>query len=168
MDKEKDKNKLIIILAVLAIIIPIVSYLIGSSKKTVDDIKIVTDYNDFYTVNSCLNRFNSYLNDGAVDSVIVSLSSDYKKNNNITKENVLSNITETLENSNIVSKKMYYQNITESLKKFYTSSELVVEDFDGIKQRKTVYYIVYIDSKNKTFAIEPYNGEVFLGGEYNE
>ena len=30
------------------------------------------------------------------------------------------------------------------------------------------YFIVYLDSTNKTFSVEPYSGEIFNGGEYDE
>lgn len=166
--KENDKKDLfIVILVILAILVPLITYLIDSQKKVEENYKIVTDYNDFYTVSSCISRVIDYINSDNSDSLLLVVNDNYKKKNKIDIDNVKSIFNEVLDNSNFVPKKMYYfQN--NDIKKFYVYGKNVIEDFDGIIEQKDIYFVVYLNIAKKTFSIEPYDGKIFLGGDNSE
>lgn len=174
-DKMKDKSKLIaIILVIVTTIVVVVSFIIDSRKdKENNEINIVTNYSNFYTVNSCLYRVITYLSTKNIDDLMLVIDDKYKEENNITKENILSIFDSVEENSTFVSKKMYYQNLNDNITKYYVYGYIEKNQlYDGFAtnklQNKEMYFIVYIDSKNKIFSIEPYTGDIFIGGDINE
>lgn len=171
----KDKSKLIaIILVVITILVVVLTNIFNKEKEeTQTKIEIVTNYSNFYTVDSCLYRTITYVSSNDKESLLSILSSGYKKENNIDESNVLNLFDEIDENSIFVSKKMYFEQINENITKYYVygqvkenhilDDELMTED-----NYKEKYFIVYLDTLNKTFAIEPYDGNLFIGGENNE
>ena len=77
--------------------------------------------------------------------------------------------------STFISKKMYYQDINDNITKYYvfgTIEENYLLEEVEYRELKTqdAYFIVYLDTSNKTFSIEPYSKELFekLGGDNNE
>ena len=103
------------------------------------------------------------------------LNDNYKEENNITQENVLNFFENIHEGSTFVSKKMYYQNISDNITKYYVYGQVkanqIYDDADMIEIPYTdMYFIVYIDTVNKTFSVEPYSNEMFLNldGDTNE
>ena len=166
--KKINKNNLgLIFIVVLAILVPLVTYLIDSSKKPKSKIEVVTSFNDFYTVDSCIGRFVSYLGDKNIDYIITVLDDNYKKKNKITKDNVLSKMPNISKDSSFISKKMYSEKKSKNVNKYYVYGQNLLEGFDEVLEKKAVYFIVYMDSKNKTFSVEPYDGNIFIG-ENNE
>lgn len=171
----KDKSKIVaIIVAIAAISVLIFTYFfdnkVNEDKK---DIKIVTNYSNFYTVNSCLYRLIDYISSKDSDSLLLVLDQDYKLKNNINNNNVLSIFENIDENSTFVSRKMYYEQINKNIIKYYVygyveKNQLFDEDYINKLDHMDMYFIVYLDTVNKTFAIEPYSGEIFIGGELNE
>ena len=171
----KDKSKLIaIILVVITILVVVLTNIFNKEKEeTQTKIEIVTNYSNFYTVDSCLYRTITYVSSNDKESLLSILSSGYKKENNIDESNVLNLFDEIDENSIFVSKKMYFEQINENITKYYVygqvkenqilDDELMTED-----NYKEKYFIVYLDTLNKTFAIEPYDGNLFIGGEIYE
>ena len=118
----KDKSKLLtILLVIVTIIVVAVNYIYNNSKKEEEnkDIKIVTNYSNFYTVNSCLYRVINYIYLGDEDSLLKLVSDEYKKNNKITKENVLNLFPKINNDSTFDSRKMYYEQINNNVMKFY-------------------------------------------------
>ena len=171
----KDKSKLIaIILVIITIIVLVISYFFSNKDVNNDEkINIVTNSSNFYTVNSCLYRVITYASSKDKDSLYLILSDKYKKNNNITKENVLELFSNIDEYSTFVSEKMYYSQIEETLTKYYVEGRIEKNEiYDDIITNNLnynkVYFIVYLDSKNKIFSIEPYDGKVFIEGDSYE
>jgi len=167
---EKKSNGLVIAipLAIFAIIVLIVSLVVDSRKKIVkSDPKILTNYVEFYTVNSCLYRVITYINKNDTDSLLHVLNENYKKANRINSNNIMNYFPTVSNNSTFISKKMYYVKINSHLKKFYVHGKIVVEDLTDKKDEKDAYFIVYLDTDEQIFAIEPYDGKIFIGGEEN-
>ena len=163
----KDKKNLIaIILAILAIVVVIINLI---PKKEVEEISnpiIVTNYSDFYTVNSCLYRTITYVSAQDTESLLLLLNDKYKSNNNITKNNVLDLFSDVGENSTFVSEKMYYENLNNNLTKYYVkgyvaNQQILDEDILSAMERESTYFIVYLDSSSNIFSVEPYNGNIF-------
>ena len=158
-----------ILLCVLAVAVLIISSLTSTNKNNIDNKpKIVTNYVDFYTVNSCLYRAVTYIYSENIDSLMLVLNDTYKKNNRINSQNVLSFFPKVEKASTFVSKKMYYNEISLTEKKFYVYGHIDEENFDGNTNSKDAYFVVYLNTDKNIFAVEPYDGEIFIGGEQNE
>ena len=173
----KDKSKLIaIILVIITIIVVIASYIFkDKEQETEKDINIVTNYSNFYTVDSCLYRTINYISSKDSESLLLILDDNYKEKNNIKKEKVLELFGNIDSNSTFVSKKMYYQNMNDNITKYYVYGQLKQNEiYDGDVITETphidMYFIVYMDKDNKTFSVEPYSNEKFasLEGDANE
>lgn len=173
-DNMKDKSKLTaIILVIITIVVVVVTAILNNKSNDDKDINIVTNYSNFYTVNSCLYRVITYVADKDTDSLMLILDSKYKKENNVTSDNVLNLFNSVNSQSTFVSKKMYYQTLSSNITKYYVYGyieENVIYDENSLNKpnRVEAYFIVYLDSTNKTFSIEPYSGELFMGGDNNE
>lgn len=171
----RDKKNLIaIVLVIITVLVVIISYFFNNEDKEKNiEIKIVTNYSDFYTVNSCIHRTVGYLSQKDSDSVYYVLNEKYKKENNINKNEVLNIFDSVDENSTFVSKKMYYEEISENLVKYYIEGyieqNIIYDEYDFVDNSNlNNYFIVYLDRDNKTFSVEPYNGEFFKSGDLNE
>ena len=168
----KDNSKYVaIVLAILAAIVIIIS-LIGKTDTNNEnyDTLIVTNPSNFYTVNSCLYRVITYLAEQDLDSLSLVVDNNYKKNNRVTKENILDLFFEVEINSTFVSEKMYYEIINANLTKYYVKGHIetnqIMDDAPlEDKNYDSVYFIVYLNTSNKLFSIEPYDGEIFKVGD---
>ena len=68
---------------------------------------------------------------------------------------------------------MYYQEVNDNIVKYYAFGYIVPDGhYDDrnsyFDNRIESYFIIYLDSKNLTFYVEPYDGSIFTGGESNE
>ncbi|MDO4963249.1 MAG: hypothetical protein Q4E75_04040 [bacterium] len=158
-----DKKKILaIFLAILAIVVILISTFTNNSKKNEQSkIYIVTNYSNFYTVSSCINRFVDYISNKESDNVFLILSDNYKKENKISKESVLNIFDGYLDNSYFEADKMYYQNINSNITKFYVYGKVSASNAFELSDNIDAYFIVYLDSSNKTFSVEPYNADSF-------
>lgn len=164
----RDKSKLTaLILAILAVIAIISSIITSNIKENKDkEILIVTNPSNFYTVNSCLYRTITHISSQDYDNLLLLLNDNYKIENKITKDNVLSVFPKVNSSSTFVSEKMYYQELNSNIIKYYVMGYIDEnriydgEDLENIEKKYT-YFIVYLDSKNEIFSVEPYNGEIF-------
>lgn len=172
----KDKSKLTaIVLVVITIIVVVVSAILNKPKETNEEsrITIVTNYSNFYTVNSCLYRVITYLSSQNTSDIMLVLDENYKNENNIAENEVLSLFPVVDQGSTFVSTKMYYQNISNNITKYYVEGyiekdQLVNENETNKLERQNTYFIVYLDSNKKIFSVTPYSGEIFMDGELNE
>ena len=65
---------------------------------------------------------------------------------------------------------MYYEKLSDTLEKYYVEGYVdknrIFDDEElAIKDHESLYFIVYLDSSNGIFSVEPYNGEIFELGE---
>lgn len=171
----KDKSKLVaIILVIITILVVVLTNLLNKDGEQKENkIEIVTNYSNFYTVDSCLYRTITYIASRDNQSLLSVISDNYKKENNIDTNNVLNVFSEIEEDSIFVSKKMYYEKINNNITKYYVyghteKNQILDDEITLNNEYKEQYFIVYLDTTNKTFAIEPYSGELFIGGEINE
>lgn len=171
----KDKSKLVaIILVIITILVVVLTNLFNKDDKQLENkIEIVTNYSNFYTVDSCLYRTITYIASKDSQSLLSILSSNYKKENNIDSSNILSLFNSIEEDSVFISKKMYYEKINNNITKYYVyglveKNQIIDDALTVDNQYTNQYFIVYLDTINKTFAVEPYDGSIFIGGENNE
>lgn len=167
----KDKSRLTaIILVILVIVVVVVTYIIDNNKEEQNnDILIVTNASNFYTVNSCLYRTITYISTHDKESLLLLLPEEYKEQNKITPENVMDLFFDVSENSTFVSQKMYYEFITKNINKYYVQgyvqqNQLFDDEILTKQDYETVYFIVYLDSNENIFSIEPYDGKIFKEG----
>lgn len=170
----KDNSKLVaIILSISAVLVVVLSLIFNNKSTSSAEIKIVENYSDFYTVNSCLYRTITYISSQDKNTLLLILNNQYKKQNKIDEENVLTFFPKVESNSTFVSRKMYYQKLNSDLTKYYVYGYIQNDQFyedakiDN-RDNEDVYFIVYLDTNKKIFSVEPYSGEVFIGGDYNE
>lgn len=172
----KDNSRYVAIgLAIITVVIVIISLITkgdGQDSKQKSPL-IVTNYSNFYTVNSCLYRVITYVSSKDKVSLMLLLNSDYKEKNKITNDNVMSLFSNVNAGSTFVSKKMYYENLSSNLIKYYVEGYVdenkIFDDESLVKtERDSVYFIVYLDSSSNIFSIEPYDGNIFKVGDINE
>ena len=172
----KNNSKYIaIVLAILAIIAIIISLVTGNDNNKNNNFKplIVTNASNFYTVNSCLYRTITYLSEEDKESLNLILTEEYKRENKISEENILDLFPKVEQNSNFISEKMYYETVTSNLTKYYVKGHIEInsikDDTPLISQDyDSVYFIVYLNTSDKLFSVEPYDGEIFNEGDVNE
>lgn len=171
----KDKKFILAVgLLIIAIVVTIISFIFRSENDVEEEkINIVVSYSDFYTVNSCLHRMVTYLSNKDSDSMYLVLDEEYKKNNNITKDNVLNSFPQVELNSTFVSEKMYYQVVNENIVKYYVMGYIkenkIIDDTEiVIDNNSKSYFVVYLDRGNKIFSVEIYDGDLFINGDENE
>lgn len=158
----KKSNMYLILLLVFLIIV----LLFISNYKKEDDkfqevekhkVLLLNDYNQFFTVNSSIFKYISYLQKKDYESVLKILDYDYKNVNSINLNNI-ANYVENLEgNHSFSSKKIYYEVIEDNVVKYYVHGYLLKDTIDGYSERLDRYYIVIFNTKEKIFSIIPSN-----------
>lgn len=165
MDKEYNnkKYKLLIILILLFLF----SYVIFNIRFNNDDetieivdtnkINLLDDYNRFFTINSCIYKYITYLQTKNVDSILKVLDETYITNNNINKNNVLEYVDTLNGTYSFVSKKIYYEQLDDYNIKYYVYGYLVEDLIDSYGKKIDKYYIVLFDTNKNLFSITPFN-----------
>jgi len=178
-----DKNKIKIILILLVIILVICTiFIIYSLNKKAEDktqiniikktepiettennIKDVQTYEDYFIVNSAVNKFLTYNSMGNSEAVYALLDKDFIDKNNITKENVLEKLG-NIKKTEILINKMDYQEINEFNAKYtiegflYNKEQSEYEDKydENIKREyEDIKLEMLIDKYNGTFSLIP-------------
>ena len=162
----KNKQTILIILGVIIALIIILFKIFGGSKDS-SKIEIVRSSSKFYTVSNCVSRYLNYLYSEDTDNILLLLNSTYKKNNNINSNNLFDKISKLDDSYDFEARKMYEKVINEHIVKYYVYGYLSNNSFDF--DNKIEYYIViYLNSKNSTYSVEPYNGDIFKNGDNDE
>jgi len=158
---KKSNVYMVILLVFLITILLFITNFKKEDDKTPEveknKILLLSDYNDFFTVNSSIYKYISYLQKKDYDSILKILDTSYKSSNNITLENVV-NFVENLEgNHSFSSKKIYYEVIDDNIIKYYVYGYLSKDTIDGYSERLDRYYIVIFNTEDKIFSIIPSN-----------
>ena len=91
----KDKQNIwIILLVIVTALVVIINFISKKEEKIDNNIQIVKNYSNFYTVNSCMYRVINHLAEKDAKSLTLLIDEKYKKDNKITEKNVLSNFNE--------------------------------------------------------------------------
>ena len=137
-----------------------------ADEETIDTtVTALSDVNRFFTIDSAISKYFSYITLKDGESLLSILDEDYISRNNITTANIYqfvgnynSNIKTSLEEAYRVSS---YKNIY----KYYTKVVLNEETLYDSTLQGYNYYIVTINENELTYAIEPiseiiYNNKV--------
>lgn len=166
MNKNLWKKIIIVILCVTAIVL-ILLKVFNNNKKT-SNIQIVTSTSKFYTVSNCADRFLKYLSSENIDNLLILLDDSYKKDNNISKDNIFNIINRLDGEYSFNAKKMYQQKINDNIMKYYVKGYILKEDIDNNGEKIDYYIIVLLDENNSTYSIIPYDEELFNKEVSNE
>ena len=166
---KDNSKKIAILLVILTVIVLSVSYFTSQKKENKEEpsIMIVNNYSNFYTVNSCLYRVITYISSGNIKDLMLVVSDEYKKKNNLNQDNILNFFPKAYEASTFISKKMYHQYFNNRLDKYYVYGIIEEQSDDGTGSHHDAYFIVYLNYQDKLFSVEPYSGDLFLGGDTN-
>ena len=167
MNLELNKKNIImvsILIGLFIILIIVIRLSTGVSNKdnsVKNGITIVKNYNDFYTVNSCVYRYLTYLKNRDVDTVLKLLDDDFIKSNNINSNNLFSFLTSYEGNISFNSRKMYEEKVNSNTIKYYVYGYVEKDIIDSEPEISEAYFLVKLDKENKVFTISPYSGEIF-------
>ena len=160
--------KKIWLLSIVIILIAFSIYLINKEDIRIntnslkgESVQIVKNYNDFYTVNSCIYRYLTYLQNNDTNSLLKVLNEDFIRTNGINSTNIYNYLISYDGNVNFNSKKMYYEEMSSNVIKYYVYGYVEKDIMDSFPEQIDAYYIVILDKENKVFSIQPYNGEIF-------
>jgi len=168
MDKKVERNKKILAIVLVSLVVLLGIYNLFFNKSDVVDekidtetISIVDDNSRFFTVSSCVSKYLNYLSSKDTDNLLILLSEEFKTVNSITDLNIYSYIGSLDEPKNFSPRKMYEQRLSKSIYKYYVYGYIYSESIDSIASKQEYYLVVLLDEKNMTFAIEPYDGSMF-------
>lgn len=125
------------------------------NNEKVDNIKetysLVKDYNDFYTIENCVNKYYGYLGSNNLDNLNKLLDEEYKSNNQITNNYIDKNVS-------IKVNEMYnYKN------NYYLKGYVYEELKNGVNKLNEEYLLIKLSSDSKLFTITPINESTYNG-----
>lgn len=134
-----------------------------ADEETIDTtVTALSDVNRFFTIDSAISKYFSYVTSKNSESILKILDEDYIERNNITSSNIYnfvgnynSNIKSNLEEAYQISS---YNNIY----KYYVKVGLKLETLYDSTLQEYAYYIVTINENELTFAIEPISEILYL------
>lgn len=165
MVKKKDYTFLIIICVILFSILGLLYLENESDNVKEDEIKVkyylLNDYSRFFTVNSCIYKYFSYLSSKDIDSLLKILDYKYIEDNKIDKNNIFDYLPNIDSYYSFVSKKMYYQKINDNYFSYYVYGYAEEDINSGIGNKSYYYFKVDLDQENSTFSITPIDSNLF-------
>lgn len=148
-----NKKGNIILIIVFIILVLILFVVLKSNNSTSNDVntsslKKVIDYNDFYTIEGCANKFYGYLstNDTTNINYLLDDTSTNFKNNYINK-NISIKVNEMFNKDN----------------DYYLKGIVIEELITGYNKLNTEYLLIKLNSDKTLFSVE-----VLSNKEYNE
>lgn len=165
---DEEKNKKILLVIIIISVLGLGIYKLFFDNKKVDKeiidtktISVVDDKNRFFTVSSCVSKFINYLDMRETDNLLLLLNDKYEKDNNVNSSNFYNYFTPSNSLRIFSPKKMFVQRMSKTLYKYYVFGYVEEELMDMYGERNNYYIIIYLDGKNMTFSVEPYDGSMF-------
>lgn len=164
----KKKDNYILLIIIICILVSVLGLLYLNKTESNNDDKeetkyyLLNDYSRFFTINSCINKYVTSLQNNKYDNVLKLLDKNYVEENNISSDNV-SNYVDNLDgNYNYITKKVFYTELSEKVINYYVKGYLVSDELDNISNDKIdKYYIVKFDLTNNLFSITPIDGNKY-------
>ncbi len=176
------KNKILILIGILLILLIIaICMILGiSSKSNINQNQVSNNvqqdrtFNEktkvksataYFTVQSCINKYISYVEDKDLESIMQILDSEYVEKNNITTANVLDNVGDIPEGSiTFEAIQMYVEDIDDNNSKYYVSG--VLKELGGLERESdniinnNFNITVELDYENMIYSIIPNGGNI--------
>ena len=169
-----DQRKVLLIWLFIGIFLVILFFVISNIhggfnilKKDERDksYKIVKDYNKYYTVINIVDKYYSALNYDYSKNLVEMLNEDYKNENNITVDNVISKLKKGSINVTYQGGLMCKKSLHTGIISYYISGEEVGSNTGEILGDK--YFEVLLDENNMTFNIKEID-KISFGDECHE
>lgn len=165
----KKKDNYILLIIIICILVSVLGLLYLNKTESNNDDKeetkyyLLNDYSRFFTINSCINKYVTSLQNNKYDNVLKLLDKNYVEENNISSDNV-SNYVDNLDgNYNYITKNVFYTELSEKVINYYVKGYLVSDELDNISNDKIYkYYIVKFDLTNNLFSITPIDGNKYM------
>ena len=133
-----------------------------SKKEKLDTtISAVADVNRFFTIDSVVFKYFSYVTIGDSDSILKMLDKNYISKNNINSSNISSFVGTYNENIKGSLSEAYQFTSYNNIYKYYVKVVLSEETLYESNIQEYNYLIVTIDENTLTFAIEPISELVY-------
>ena len=163
---KKNNLFLLIVVIILSIILVLLFNINTNNSKSNNDKNhdnyiLLKDYSRFFTINSCIYKYISYLSGNNSEDLLSVLDKDYVEKNNIDVNNVYEHLDKLNGNYTFKSKKIYYKKINDNYITYYVYGYLIEDILNKEGEKQEKYYIVNLDIKNQLFSISPYDGSIF-------
>lgn len=124
---------------------------VNNSIENKEIYSLVIDYNDFYTIENCANKYFNYLSVNDIDNINKLLDEDYKSSNQI--NNIYLN-----KNISIKINEMYnFEN------NYYLKGIIYEELKNGLNKLDENYLLIKLSHDSKLFTITPIDKDIYDG-----
>lgn len=167
--KDLLNHKNIMYVLIILVLYTAIALLYSRVKYVNEKIIEVSNYSKFYTLANSASMYVSYVGIEDSKSVLTLLNDDYVKEHELTFSNVISKVKDfdtSLPSFRVT--KMLEQITGKSTKRYYLKGNLVDLSEDVYNVLKDYYLIMDLDENNNTYQITPYNGEIFVEGQYEQ
>ena len=166
MDFKFNKKRIIILLVFLfLVVVSSILYTYRYPKKVEENatskVTLLNNYSRFFTVSNAANSYINYLAKKDTDALLLLLSEDYKKQQNINKNNIFIKLDELNGTYTFGARKIYHEALSKTLVKYYIYGYLTEDILDQYPENKDYYLIIIMDTKNLTYSVIPDNGKGF-------
>lgn len=126
-------------------------YLENTEFATMNSIQ---DSTTFFTVISCINNYIQYNAQKNVEKLDILLSEEYKKQNNITRENMLNNITLYSPQETFSAKEIHEYKNNENLSTYFVYGKMKESSyFSDNPKKQDIFIAIQLDKVNRTFSV---------------
>lgn len=155
--KENIKT-IIVIFSICGIIAGLVLFL--NRKTNYENLQYVDDYNEFFSISNCVNKYINYLSNKDNDAVYSLLDEKYLEETIITKDNLFDKIENYSSDLSINIIEMKYAEIKKN-KVFYIKGELIKNSYDSRKNTGEIFEsLLLLDTNNQSYSIYPLNNDL--------
>lgn len=162
---KRLKIFIIIILILIVILFLIASFVLKEEKDENEEGRnlqviepntnavLVTNRNDFYTIERCINRYLNYLSMNDEESIMQILDETYKKDNSITQSNVMSQLKKQEGDVIFKAKKMYVKENSLEEKEYYVYGKIREDNINERGEEKD--FTITVKTNIDTYSIIP-------------
>lgn len=161
-DNKILKIMLIIVLIIILLILAILYINSKTQKQTIvkapekqKEIVIVKNRNDFFTVANCVDKYITYLTTKEKEILYNYLDEEYKKQNNITMNNIYSYVKTFDDYYKFKAKEMYVCELSSTISQYYVYGTLTIESTGDDEEEMPFYISIKLDKANNTFSVIP-------------
>ncbi len=139
-----------------------------------EDLEKVKDYNSYYSIINTMATYYAYVTNGNGTALSSVIDSEYMSKNSITKDNIAEKMGEQIdeqlknnENFEVKVQKMYVKDNYE-YPTYCVHGKIYYYDANDQMRYNDCYIIVYTDSENITYSIEPITETEYKSIEQNK
>ncbi len=160
------KIMIIIVLIIIVMIVGILATLFINLKpeeqttnekenKQSTETIIVQNRNDFFTVANCVSKYITYLTTKEKEILYNYLDEQYKKENNITIDNIYTYIKTFDDYYKFKAKEMYVSKLSDTISQYFVYGTLTKESTGDDDEQTPFYISIKLDKANNTFSVIP-------------